>query len=157
MSVETFPTKPGDWVAAIGNHSRLGIVKAVYEGEPGEVLMDLRLVNHKTGDIIGRESPAMGGPRSFEPACSFEGWERIDPPSFPLPLSSIPTSSGGFYLDYYAGPALPHLSWKPRARRGTGKLFMALENTTLRKALEAIADGANDARDVAAKALGRKP
>ncbi len=38
----------------------------------------------RDGTRIGRESPAMGGPRGFEPFCSAENWQKIEEPRFPL-------------------------------------------------------------------------
>jgi hypothetical protein len=59
-----FPFRPGDWVSdQSGNVAK---VKGVWEGKPGEVLIDLVLYN-RSGERIGRDSPAMGGPRTFEP------------------------------------------------------------------------------------------
>lgn len=61
----------------------IGRVKDVYEDEPYK-LIDIVLYN-RDGSRLGRESPAMGGPRDFEPACPQELWEPIKPPAFPLP------------------------------------------------------------------------
>lgn len=36
------------------------------------------------GVRVGRESPAMGGPKSFEPAVPVSKWRRIMRPKFPL-------------------------------------------------------------------------
>lgn len=80
----------GDWAASRpgGPANQVGRVRAAYwVGEPGtarERLLDIVLYDWKTGDKTGRESPAAGGPRHFEPACPAKHWLRIYPPTFPL-------------------------------------------------------------------------
>ncbi len=76
---EGSPFKPGDWVS---NASQVAMVKDVYLAQ-GEIVLDLVLYS-RSGDKIGRESPACGGPRSFEPCCPSSGWFRIKKPDFPM-------------------------------------------------------------------------
>lgn len=82
----------GDWVArrpGAASHY-VGRVRAAYrepgvpQGQPAARLLDIVLYDWRTGDKIGRESPAEGGPRHFEPACDAQHWRRIYPPTFPL-------------------------------------------------------------------------
>lgn len=107
----TLPVKPGDWVARKGDPSRVARVKAVeYDRHANEVIVDLVLYA-RDGKKTGRESPAMGGPRTYEPSCSYSSWERVEKPEFPLTLKWMPngdgTSSGG-----YSGPkTLPDREW----------------------------------------------
>lgn len=89
MSTEpVLPIVQGDWVARI-EHTRyaaIGRVRQSYwDREPGgAVCMDVVLYD-TAGVDIGRTSPAMGGPKTFEPAVEFgEWWQRIEKPNFPL-------------------------------------------------------------------------
>ncbi len=73
----------GGWVAesgacnGMGFRPRVARVKHIYE----DGSLDLVLHSH-TGERIGRESPAMGGPTSFEPYCCADNWEPIEKPNF---------------------------------------------------------------------------
>lgn len=67
----------GDWVVRT-SLDRVAKVKEAYED-----VLDLVFYN-RDGSRLGRESPPMGGPRSFEPACSVELWVPINEPTFPL-------------------------------------------------------------------------
>lgn len=73
----------GGWVAeadachGMGFRPRIARVKHIYD----DGSLDLVLYSH-TGERIGRETPAMGGPTSFEPYCSAENWEPIEKPEF---------------------------------------------------------------------------
>lgn len=88
MTEPVLPIVQGDWVARI-EHTRyaaIGRVKQSYwDREPGgPVCMDVVLYD-TGGVVIGRTSPAMGGPKTFEPAVEFgEWWQRIEKPNFPL-------------------------------------------------------------------------
>lgn len=75
-------TRRGDWVCREDNRA-IGQVRDAYGDKDGEYL-DIVLYS-PSGDRIGRDSPPMGGPTSFEPACPAAHWLRIDPPRFPLP------------------------------------------------------------------------
>lgn len=157
MTTVTFPVKPGDWVS--NANGRPAKVKAVYESS-GEALADLVLYNRK-GNRVGRESPACGGPKSFEPACSLEGWHRIAEPSFPIELKWIPTGEGSVVGGYYAGKPLPARQYIPTPRRvrGSGALDKKLANlayreaNAFREALELISNGHNDPRTLASFVL----
>ena len=62
----------------------IGRVKDVYtDAWTGETLIDI-IVYDRGGNRIGRESPSMGGPTSFEPACTASNWKEIKEPNFPL-------------------------------------------------------------------------
>ena len=91
MTPDKIPSlKPGDWVATRLDYfcrPQIAKIKAVTSAEDGlcgEPSLDL-IIFDIDGTRIGRESPAMGGPRSFEPCCAVEGWFAIKKPDFPLP------------------------------------------------------------------------
>lgn len=70
------PFRAGMWIA---NEHRLGRVRYVHpDGTLDVVLFE------RDGRQIGRVSPALGGPRGFEPSCSPEGWAPIARPAFPM-------------------------------------------------------------------------
>lgn len=73
--------KKGNWVFD-GCQSFGRIVNKPYEFS-GVLHIDVALYN-RDGERIGRESPACGGPTSFEPACTAEGWVVIEEPDFPI-------------------------------------------------------------------------
>ena len=49
-------------------------------GEEREIL----LLEDREGTKLGRVSPAGSGPKNFEPCCAFDGWRKVQEPSFPL-------------------------------------------------------------------------
>ena len=74
--------KKGSWVTD-GYHG-LGVVKDVYpDYSTKEILLDIVLYD-RCGNMIGRDSPDMGGPTDFEPACPAVLWREIKKPTFPL-------------------------------------------------------------------------
>lgn len=148
-----YPFKPGDWVAGIGDHRRLAKVKDVSRDEGGAVLLDLWLYR-LDGTRIGRETPALGGPRTFEPCCDAAGWERIARPDFPISVKWVESETTGRVARYHAGPALPPANWTRPAPRSPHAAQPT--DDALRRALEAIAAGHNDPRSLAAEALGQK-
>lgn len=143
------PLKPNDWVANEGGE--VARVKTVYEFQ-GEVLADLVMFNGH-GKKLGRISPPERGPRTFEPACSIEGWRRIAEPQFPVPVKWVPGSGGRMYARRWPGETLPPANWTPPKRRARLGRFIA--DDQLRKALQKIADGYNDARALAKQVLGQ--
>jgi hypothetical protein len=143
-----YPFMPSDWVA--DDAERIGRVKAVY-GEPGEVLLDIVLYDHH-GDRIGRMSPACGGPRTFEPACSGGDWRRIKEPNFPLVPKWV-ADGERHTLKISAGPALPPVAWTPKPRKS--RYVPRPDDRRFKRALEQIADGHNDARQLAKDTLKR--
>lgn len=143
------PFKPGDWVS--DDMDRLARVKRVYEGD-GETLLDLVMFD-RDGAHLGRVSPACGGPRTFEPCCSVGSWRRIKVPSFPVELKWV-ESSGKRVARYYAGIGLPPANWTPPKRRlRFSAIARPAHNASLRRALQKIADGHNDARQLAKDTL----
>lgn len=66
----------GNWVA---DSSRVARIKNIHD----DGSLDLVLYS-RAGNSIGRQSPAMGGPRGYEPCCDRENWKAIKPPVFPL-------------------------------------------------------------------------
>jgi hypothetical protein len=83
------PVKSGDWVVSVHDPSRVAKVRAAYSFG-GEILVDLYIYD-RDGNRLGRTSPSMGGPRKFEPACTYKGaWRRISEPEFPIRVESVP-------------------------------------------------------------------
>lgn len=148
---EPLPFKPGDWVASRGDHDRIARVRSVYRLD-GEVCLDLVMYSPK-GDRIGRESPALGGPRTFEPCCASDHWDRISDPRFPIPMMWVPDGDGRKVLRRVAGKVLPPAEYVPKPRKSS---YRAKSDDGLRRALEAIADGHNDPRRLAEETLGRR-
>lgn len=142
-TADPLPFRPRDWVADDGG--RVAKVRDVYR-DRGELLLDL-VIYDRSGEKVGRESPAMGGPRSFEPCCSAEGWRRIAEPDFPISLKWV-----GGVARYWPGETIGPANWIRPARKGGAA---RLPDDRLRRALEAIANGHNDARALAAETLGR--
>lgn len=81
------PLEPKDWVIEKDvMHPKIGMVRECYwDGITQSWIMDVTLYR-ANGERIGRASPAMGGPRSFEPALPVDHWDRIQDPSFPMKL-----------------------------------------------------------------------
>lgn len=107
---EVLPIVQGDWVATVGHGLRVQIGRVRYSWREGaEVVMNVVLYN-TNGDRIGRESPAFGGPRGFEPALIFdERWQRIEKPDFPLirHAVSLPSKTPGMVTLDYTYQAFP--------------------------------------------------
>lgn len=120
MARPVYPFRPGDWVAT--EHGRVAKVKHVWSDGVAPVLLDLVIIDRR-GKQVGRESPAMGGPRSFEPACDPEGWIRISEPTFPLDLRWV-TEDGVTTARWGTGRPLPPANWSPPERRSTPKAIL---------------------------------
>jgi hypothetical protein len=74
----------GGWVATLGSDGefpRVAKVRDAYRDSEGELLLDLVMYSHD-GTKLGRTSPAMGGPRGYEPCCCGEWWVEIEQPPF---------------------------------------------------------------------------
>lgn len=73
--------KPGMWVMSADEVRKpmLGRIRDVHSDGSIDVA-----IYSAAGDHLGRVSPAMGGPRSFEPCCGAENWIPIEPPDFEL-------------------------------------------------------------------------
>lgn len=82
---EHYPARRGDWIASGEPITRVAQIKRVYRHSDG-FLADLIFYDFN-GNKLGRVSPPMGGPRTFEPACALRDWYRIKPPEFPIRLS----------------------------------------------------------------------
>lgn len=92
------PVASGDWVATErGRTFQVGRVRGSRIEHDGTVLMDV-VIYDADGNKVGRTSPDMGGPRSYEPSIPFEGWRRIERPVFPIDLmpdhQPVPGSEG---------------------------------------------------------------
>lgn len=80
------PFAAGNWVAEAPEFDRPKIAKVkdiYFDRIANEWVADLILYS-AGGDRIGRESPACGGPRTFEPCVPVATWRAIKKPSFPL-------------------------------------------------------------------------
>lgn len=68
----------GDWLVSAA-HAQFGVVKDLYGGLVNVTVYGI------DGARIGRASPAMGGPRNYEPACNQEDWLVLPGrPKFPV-------------------------------------------------------------------------
>jgi len=146
---EVFPVKPGDWLASNGDDTRVAHVKDVFADRSG-IAVNLVLYD-VNGERIGRQSPICGGPRTYEPACDFAYWHRINAPHFPLQMKWMPdTDHHGepvFIAKYDTGPALPNRQWiRPiRISRRLPSLTLPTNNVeieiaSLRRAAQEIRD-----------------
>lgn len=154
MMTKPHPFKPGDWV--VDDRERVAKVKQVHWWDD-EALLDL-WIYEDSGHRVGRESPALGGPKTYEPMCSCEFWHRLEgEPEWPVQVKWVDQDDGTVAMKKFAGPRASgpaNYAPRPRKPRYAGRI---LDNRNeLRKALEAIADGHNDARRLARETLGRK-
>jgi hypothetical protein len=125
MEALTLPVRGGDWVMNKSNH-RVAQVRSCYrDWSDGEVLVDLILYRWD-GDKTGRESPIEGGPRSFEPCCSYANWERIEKPEFPMVPKWVDQPDGSRVARYWSSPR-PDGAYKRRKRRV--QMVHSLKNT----------------------------
>lgn len=146
---ETFPVKPGDWVVSRYQDDKVATVRSVYR-LVGETLVDL-VIYDRDGRALGRVSPAMGGPRKFEPACDYKDWQRTGEPKFPIGLVWV-TGEDGRRTARYSTKAevLPDREWSlPQRRRrapplAPGRLNMdpEIEASKLRFAAQELRDAA---------------
>lgn len=87
MSAATLaPFEKGMWVAQSPefDHPEIARVKDVYYDDIcKEWVADLILYS-PDGARIGRDSPARGGPKGFEPCVPVTEWRAIKEPEFPL-------------------------------------------------------------------------
>lgn len=84
------PVVQGDWVGRDGNSGfEVARVRQAYM-EDGKCYADL-VPYDLSGKVLGRVSPAFGGPKSFEPWCRISdyGWHRISRPDFPLSRGAV--------------------------------------------------------------------
>ncbi len=144
---ETWPVKPGDWVVSDGDE--IAMVKSVHWDN--EVLVDLYIYS-RDGNKVGRTSPIEGGPRTFEPACAYRFWRRIEAPRFPIAMVWIDNGNGRRSAGYDFGPTLPPREWKRPKRR---RFLAPPPKDAMVEALKAIAAGHNDPRALARKVLGK--
>lgn len=94
------PVVRGDWVESREYTPRVGKVVDSYwstKADGTQVCMVDIAVYALSGNRIGRESPAEGGPRTYEPWLTYADWVRIAKPAFPLKLdwSTEPGITGG--------------------------------------------------------------
>lgn len=75
------PLRAGQWAAQFDVDSPVfGTIKDSY---PEEGMIDLVVYDWR-GNKIGRVSPPMGGPTTFEPCCEAANYRRIEKPTFPM-------------------------------------------------------------------------
>lgn len=85
--------KKGDWVSDFGSDiPQLGRICGTFELD-GVLYINVVLYDRE-GTRLGRVSPALGGPRKFEPALDGRLWTVIERPSFPLPITQIDDDRG---------------------------------------------------------------
>jgi hypothetical protein len=150
MEDEVYPVKPGDWVEHKYIDGRLAKVKDVYIDSEG-TCVDLVLYDRK-GVKVGRESPACGGPRTYEPACDYANWKRIEEPRFPIEIKWVPDGKGRVAAGYSTGAkVLPDRQWvRPRRKPkplppmsiSTGNLDERAEAAKMRFAAQNLRDAA---------------
>lgn len=144
------PVKPGDWVGSKTDPSCTAKVRDVYR-MGGEVLVDLVLYS-RAGDKVGRESPAMGGPRNYEPACPWKDWQRIEEPDFPLTLEWLSNGEGGRTAGFGAQKVLPERNWtKPEGQKASVRLAARISDYDPKSEAAARRLAAQELRD-----MGRK-
>lgn len=152
---EVYPCKPGDWLVSKSNAQRVAKVKAVYSDglDRGRVVVDLYLYSIN-GDRTPRASPSMGGPRTFEPACDYDNWHRIEEPSWPIRLVWVTGEDGRRTADWSGREKpLPDIRWTPPRRKPRqpkpamapgGNLDAELEARSRRMAAEILRDKARE-------------
>lgn len=139
------PVKPSDWVS---DGARIATVKDVYYYEE-TILVDLYMWDY-SGLKMGRISPVEGGPRTFEPACPYEGWFRITAPEFPIRLTWQPTSDGKVTATYFTGKKVSDRQWI-RPKRGRVLLPPAPLGNFDPNEIMALRRAAQELRDMAKK------
>lgn len=104
------PVSNGDWLVTTEGR-QLFKVRSVYSMD-GVIYMDLYEYDHN-GVRLPRQSPHMGGPRTFEPAITFDADEflRVGRPRFPL--CNTPRRSPGPGLQQVKITYLPDLVVMP--------------------------------------------
>lgn len=144
---EVFSVKPGDWVVSRCDTGRVAKVRQVYRYHD-TVYVDLTLIS-RSGEKIGRESPPMGGPRTFEPACPYADWQRIEAPEFPIMLKWVPGPDSTKHAAYHHdGKVLADREWTRPIRKGLGGSGRAgnfdpeMEAAALRRAAQELRDAA---------------
>lgn len=112
MSIEddnlepVLPVIKGDWVETVGEtHPRVArVVESFWNVEPNGArvcMVNLSIYAH-SGQRIGRESPAEGGPTAYEPWIRYTGeWQRVKKPSFPVSLAWMPEGEDGLKVARY--------------------------------------------------------
>lgn len=99
------PFQSGDWVAEAPESGCPDIakVKDVYWDDiANEWVADLVLYA-PSGNRLGRRSPAMGGPRGFEPCVPVGDWRKIEKPQFPVSTDMSGHRNWAPYLQYLDG------------------------------------------------------
>lgn len=71
----------GAWVAQLGLDDPYPQIAKVREAHQEDNALDLVFYSG-SGERIGRVSPAMGGPKGFEPFCCAQTWVEIESPPF---------------------------------------------------------------------------
>lgn len=115
MSVENegqeppLPVIKGDWIESRGEgQPRVGrVVHSHWDIVDGErrCMVDVAIYDY-SGTRVGRESPAMGGPRAYEPWLNYSEWFRIKKPDFPIAIQWVPRADGSTVGRYVTKAAL---------------------------------------------------
>ncbi len=146
------PVRRNDWVS--DGQGRVAMVRDVHRARDG-VFVDLWLYDHH-GNRTGRESPACGGPRTFEPWCDWQGWHRIGEPTFPVPLRWVTDGDGRRTARRVAGARLPDRAWAKPVRVAPAAVRAVVVQANLDPVGEALAMriAAQRMRDVARRLVG---
>lgn len=99
---EPAPFQAGDWVAEAPETGRPDIakVKDLYRDDIAKEWVADLVLYAPSGNRLGRRSPAMGGPRGFEPCVPVGGWRKIEKPQFPVSTDMSGHRNWAPYLQY---------------------------------------------------------
>ena len=105
MTDTPLPVLKGDWIETKNEPLRIGRVRDSYwdtsaprEGDV-KCFVDVTLYGYG-GERIGRESPVLGGPRTYEPYLDYSEWKRVEKPAFPVEMRWMPSENGGSVARY---------------------------------------------------------
>lgn len=143
---EVYPVKKSDWVR--NDAGRVATVKDVYWLD-GEVLVDLYLYDDY-GEKTGRESPILGGPRTYEPSCSWENWHRITPPEFPYRIVLGEPDEKGYRTaeKCFGEKRLPDRTFVKRRRKPKVKPVTVAANANMTDEAAKLRFAATELRDM---------
>jgi hypothetical protein len=126
-AVPALPVVRGDWIESTGDgQPRIGkVVNSTWYVDADGVrqcMIDMALFAY-SGDRIGRESPVLGGPRTYEPWITYTGeWRRIEKPEFPISLGWVPMEDGSAQFRWVTGAKhLEDRSTAPRKKITAGR------------------------------------
>lgn len=119
------PVVRGDWIESRNDSQpQIGkVVNSQWVERDGKLacMVDVALYAY-SGDRIGRQSPAMGGPRTYEPWVAYADWFRIEKPYFPVKLDWVENKGvGGATLGWVTNARrIEDRTEHPRKRKSAG-------------------------------------